>query len=174
MEASHRWGNDACSFLITQTPIGSRLHTEVLTSGAQTLRVPQASLHCMCKVLGGGTVGRLQLEYSTLLLFCPGTSISFPPCSPQTPPPPPPHTPSPPDFTIASGPELKSLSGPGEPQCQQGKTTEGLEYFFLSFPVPLHSTLALPKVLESISKEDSQGREKNKGGMDSPRQVSRT
>lgn len=84
VEASHRWGNDACSFLITQTPIGSRLHTEVLTSGAQTLRVPQASLHCMCKVLGGGTTGRLQLEYSTLLLFCPGTSISFPPRSPQT------------------------------------------------------------------------------------------
>lgn len=84
------------------------------------------------------------------------------------------HTPSPPDFTIASGPELKPLSGPGEPQCQQGKPTEGLEYFFLSFPVPPHSTLALPKVFESISKEDSQGREKNKSGMDSPIQVSRT
>lgn len=81
VEASPRWGNDACSFLITQTPIGSRLHTEVLTSGDQTLQVPQAGLHCMCKVLGGGTAGRLQLEYSTLLLFCPGSSIILPPPS---------------------------------------------------------------------------------------------
>lgn len=84
----------------------------------------------------------------------------------------PPPTPSPPDFTIASGPELKRISGPGEPQCQQGKPTGGLEYFFPSFPVPLHSTLALPKVLKSVSKEDSQGREKNQSGMDSPIQVS--
>lgn len=48
--------------------------------GAQTLGVPQAAgLHCVCKVLRGGTAGRPQLEYSTLLLFCPGTPSASPP-----------------------------------------------------------------------------------------------